>query len=140
MTSCCDELRLAVRFAPKPNTCVAACRRSCDDPRPGLAPRKTTKTATHIVTTRKVKKQPTASERMVVTNEAPADMSAGLQALLDHVVTAEVKDLDHYRTHGGVSVETDYIVEVCAKNYNKESLPKGRERIHHKIAPYRTSN
>ncbi|GKY90299.1 hypothetical protein MPSEU_000003900 [Mayamaea pseudoterrestris] len=46
-----------------------------------------------------------------------AACSSGLQALMEHDVTAQVKDLDHYRTHKGMYVETDYIVEVASPKY-----------------------
>jgi hypothetical protein len=37
-----------------------------------------------------------------------------LDALSHHRVQATVIDLDHYRIHGGMAVETDYIVHVQA--------------------------
>lgn len=44
-----------------------------------------------------------------------------MAALMDHRVSAQVRDLDHYRIHGGMAVETDYIIQVkCA--------PTGRKR------------
>lgn len=42
----------------------------------------------------------------------PAEDSPILTALLSHHVEAKVIDLDHYRIHGGMAVETDYIVGV----------------------------
>lgn len=35
-----------------------------------------------------------------------------LNALAAHKVSASVVDLDHYRIHGGMAVETDYIISV----------------------------
>ena len=34
------------------------------------------------------------------------------KALTDHQVSAVLSDLDHYRIHGGMAVETDYIIRV----------------------------
>jgi hypothetical protein len=41
-----------------------------------------------------------------------AQKTAFSQALMDHKVSAVLSDLDHYRIHGGMAVETDYIVHV----------------------------
>jgi hypothetical protein len=38
--------------------------------------------------------------------------SALLAALMERRVSAQVTDLDHYRIHGGMAVETDYIITV----------------------------
>mmetsp|Transcript_5935 Transcript_5935/g.16892 ORF Transcript_5935/g.16892 Transcript_5935/m.16892 type:complete len:731 (+) Transcript_5935:213-2405(+) len=40
------------------------------------------------------------------------------QALADHRVSVQVKDVDHYRIHGGMAVETDYIIGVEFKGGN----------------------
>lgn len=43
-----------------------------------------------------------------------------MAGLLDHRVSAQVRDLDHYRIHGGMAVETDYIIQVrCVANAKK---------------------
>ena len=47
-----------------------------------------------------------------------------LMALKAHDVTAEVVDLDHYRIHGGMAVETDYIVSVEPKS-SGDAVSKG---------------
>ena len=38
--------------------------------------------------------------------------NALLVALMQHNVEAHVIELDHYRIHGGMAVETDYIIAV----------------------------
>jgi hypothetical protein len=43
---------------------------------------------------------------------AQKTVTAFSQALMDHKVSAVLSDLDHYRIHGGMAVETDYIVHV----------------------------
>ena len=43
------------------------------------------------------------------------------QALMDHKVSAVLSDLDHYRIHGGMAVETDYIVHVEASSSSSSS-------------------
>ena len=48
-------------------------------------------------------------------------MSSILAGLLDHRVSAQVKDLDHYRIHGGMAVETDYIIHVSCVNGGKKT-------------------
>ena len=40
------------------------------------------------------------------------------QALTDRQVNACVRDVDHYRIHGGMAVETDYIIRVECKSSN----------------------
>ena len=42
----------------------------------------------------------------------PPSVSPIMAGLLDHRVSAQVKDLDHYRIHGGMAVETDFIIHV----------------------------
>ena len=44
--------------------------------------------------------------------------------LLDSRVSAQVKDLDHYRIHGGMAVETDYIIQVRCVNGGKKTRPE----------------
>ena len=48
-----------------------------------------------------------------------------MAGLLDHRVSAQVKDLDHYRIHGGISVETDFIIHVNCVPDNRPGLPGG---------------
>jgi hypothetical protein len=43
------------------------------------------------------------------------DGSALLSGLMEHNVEAKVTDLDHYRVHGGLTVETDYIITISPK-------------------------
>jgi hypothetical protein len=38
--------------------------------------------------------------------------NAFLMGLMEHNVDASVTDFDHYRIHGGMAVETDYIITV----------------------------
>jgi hypothetical protein len=45
-----------------------------------------------------------------------------LVALMEHRVSASVKDLDHYRVGGGLAVETDFIIRV-----DPTSEPKGND-------------
>lgn len=40
---------------------------------------------------------------------------------MDHRVSAQVKDFDHYRIHGGVAVETDFIIHVNCVNTGKKT-------------------
>ena len=42
------------------------------------------------------------------------------QALTDHQVSAVLSDLDHYRIHGGMAVETDFIIRVECKSSKGE--------------------
>ena len=42
------------------------------------------------------------------------------QALADHQISAGLVDVDLYRIHGGMAVETDYIIRVEWKNSKKE--------------------
>ena len=39
-----------------------------------------------------------------------------LNALMSEDVEAVVVDFDHYRIHGGMAVETDYIIAVTSKS------------------------
>ena len=48
----------------------------------------------------------------VITMTTTSETSPLLQALSAHQVRASVVDFDHYRVHGGISVETDYIISV----------------------------
>ena len=43
-------------------------------------------------------------------------VTAFSQGLIDHKISAVLSDLDHYRSHGGMTVETDYIIRVECKN------------------------
>ncbi|CAB9499547.1 ENHANCED DISEASE RESISTANCE 2 [Seminavis robusta] len=47
-----------------------------------------------------------------------------MAGLMDHRVSAQIKDLDHYRIHGGMAVETDYIVHVSCVNTGTKSRPE----------------
>lgn len=42
------------------------------------------------------------------------------QALADHQISAALVDVDLYRIHGGMAVETDYIIRVERKNGKQE--------------------
>lgn len=56
-----------------------------------------------------------------------------LQALAAHKVTASVVDLDHYRSTGGMAVQTDYIilVEHAEKsNDGQETFEQFRYDVH----------
>jgi hypothetical protein len=44
-----------------------------------------------------------------------------MAGLMDHRVNAQIKDLDHYRIHGGMAVETDYIIQVTCENTGKKT-------------------
>ncbi|MGK3752053.1 MAG: hypothetical protein ACI8RD_004357 [Bacillariaceae sp.] len=48
-------------------------------------------------------------------------VTAFSQALMDHKVSAVLSDLDHYRIHGGMAVETDYIVHVESSSSSPSS-------------------
>lgn len=47
-----------------------------------------------------------------------------MAGLLDNRVAAKVKDLDHYRIHGGMAIETDYIISVKSYNGGKKTRPE----------------
>jgi aminopeptidase N len=47
-----------------------------------------------------------------------------MAGLMDHRVHAQIKDLDHYRIHGGMAVETDYIIQVTCENTGKKTRPE----------------
>lgn len=47
-----------------------------------------------------------------------------MAGLLDHRVSAQVKDLDHYRIHGGMAVETDFIIHVNCVPGGKKRRPE----------------
>uniref|UniRef100_A0A7S4N187 Protein ENHANCED DISEASE RESISTANCE 2 C-terminal domain-containing protein n=1 Tax=Odontella aurita TaxID=265563 RepID=A0A7S4N187_9STRA len=49
-------------------------------------------------------------------------MSALETALREHKVSASVIDVDHYSIHGGLAVETDYIVDVVVKEGDVDSF------------------
>ncbi len=42
--------------------------------------------------------------------------NALLVAMMHHNVEAHVVEFDHYRIHGGMAVETDYIISVKPKS------------------------
>ena len=46
-----------------------------------------------------------------------------LVALMEKRVKAETIDLDHFRIHGGMAVETDYIIRVESKGSKASSMP-----------------
>ena len=53
-----------------------------------------------------------------------------MAGLLDHRVSAQVKDLDHYRIHGGMAVETDFIIHVnCVPGGKKRRAEPDFERF-----------
>jgi hypothetical protein len=47
-----------------------------------------------------------------------------LAGLLEHRVSAQVRDLDHHRIHGGMAVETDYIIHVRCVPGGKKRRPE----------------
>ena len=47
-----------------------------------------------------------------------------MAGLMDHRVNAQIKDLDHYRIHGGMAVETDYIIQVTCEKTGKKTRPE----------------
>lgn len=49
------------------------------------------------------------------------------QALADHKVSAVLIDVDLYRIHGGMAVETDYIIRVEYKNITEEKCDQSFE-------------
>ena len=49
------------------------------------------------------------------------DVSPILAGFLDHRVSARITDFDHYRIHGGVAVETDYIISVACMGDKKKT-------------------
>ena len=51
-----------------------------------------------------------------------SETSPLLQALSAHQVRASVVDLDHNRVHGGISVETDYIISVHPDEMDGDSF------------------
>ena len=44
-------------------------------------------------------------------------------ALADHQISADLIDVDLYRIHGGILVETDYIIRVASKNSDESFEP-----------------
>ena len=51
-------------------------------------------------------------------------VSCIMASLMDHRVNAQIKDLDHYRIHGGMAVETDYIISVTCVNTGTKTRPE----------------
>ena len=48
--------------------------------------------------------------------EGPAIGMGMLRGLMEHRVSAAVKDLDHYRVRGLMALDTDYIIHVQCKS------------------------
>ena len=69
--------------------------------------------------------QDTTSSSSTISN------SLFLKALQDHQVQAEVTDVDHFRIHGGLAVESDYIITVqpsVAFGYNNKISTKVQQQ------------
>lgn len=93
------------------NTCQGSSKHSLDHP--------TTTSTTQAVAR-------TYWETRIMPAASPS-LSPLLAGLLDHRVSAQVKDLDHYRIHGGMAVETDYIIHVnccCLSGNKKKTRPE----------------
>jgi hypothetical protein len=61
-------------------------------------------------------------DTLTVSTMTSGKTSPLLQALSAHQVRASVADFDHYRVHGGLLVETDYIISVLPSEKADEAF------------------
>jgi len=61
-----------------------------------------------------------------------------LQALLNHELSAVCVDFDHYRTTGGLTVETDYIIHVSPSETNQRKETFVEYKISKTFSSFRT--